>query len=350
MSNPHIETSGSRATFRGNPTREEIVELAANPQISVLQTSEPADDYTWDLINNELINLRPDIMLRVYGFYGEVCDLKFVRRLTNARRFSADCIQEATGVENLAYLRQPIELQIGIYCIESFDALADIDASSLESLSLEATNSKRPSLHHLPRFSGLKALYLEGQQKEIEGITALKQLEDLTLRSISQIDLGLLQCFTHLWSLDIKLGGNSDLSGINGILSLKYLELWQVRGLANLDIVSTLTELQFLFLQSLPNVTQLPDFARLTQLRRVYLENMKGLKDFSPLLTAPTLEEFYHCDARGMKPDDYAGVLKIPTLKRAGAGLGSISKNNEFRAMAAQLGVSEYRSGSFEFR
>jgi hypothetical protein len=35
---------------------------------------------------------------------------------------------------------------------------------------------------------------------------------------------------------------------------IKYLELWQVRKLKNIGVISTLIGLQFLFLQSLPQI------------------------------------------------------------------------------------------------
>ena len=100
----------------------------------------------------------------------------------------------------------------------------------LRKLTLEATKSKRPSLAPLQRFHSLSRLYLEGQQKDIEVLSKLKSLEELTLRSISTGGLDFISNAASLWSLDIKLGGIADLSAIEGMEQIKFLELWQVRG------------------------------------------------------------------------------------------------------------------------
>jgi len=47
----------------------------------------PFDRETWDLINEELLTRRPEVQFRVYGFYSLVCDLSFLGRLKNVRRF-----------------------------------------------------------------------------------------------------------------------------------------------------------------------------------------------------------------------------------------------------------------------
>ena len=86
----------------------------------------------------------------------------------------------------------------------------------------------------------------------------------------------------NLLSLDLKLGGTRDLSLLPRIGRLRYLELWQIRGLDNLGPVGEVVTLQHLFLQSLPRVGLLPDFSRLTRLRRVVLDNMKGVADLAP--------------------------------------------------------------------
>ena len=52
-----------------------------------LQCSEPVEIDTWDLLNEQFFPLRPDVELRVFGFYSLVCDLSFTASMTNVRRF-----------------------------------------------------------------------------------------------------------------------------------------------------------------------------------------------------------------------------------------------------------------------
>ena len=144
-------------------------------------------------------------------------------------------------------------------------------------------------------------------------IRELTTLEDLTLRSTTVPDLDFLAELDRLWSLDIKLGGTTNLAALSGMRGIKYLELWQVRGLAPTPgIVAELPGLQHLFLQSLPQVTALPDLASLQHLRRLVLQNMKGLDDLTAVGTAPALEEFAFIEASGKEPDIVLPVLPEP--------------------------------------
>jgi hypothetical protein len=300
-------------------------------------------------LNENLFVLRPDIELRLYGFYGSPCDLSFIRRLSNMRRFSADCLMTAKGIENVAALEKLDELAVGIYDLESFDFLNDIPAG-ITTLRLSASKSKKTSLQPLHRFHSLRTLYLEGQQNGIEVLAQLSHLEDLTLRSISTPGLTYISQLPSLRSLDIKLGGITDLTAISGKKSIQYLELWQIKGLSDIDVISTLTGLQYLFLQSLRNINAIPDLSQLTNLRRIYLENMKGLKNVDGISTAPHLEQFIHVSARNIQPEQYASLLAKPSLHGITFGFGSKQKNQRFENMVAQAGKRGYDSTQFVFQ
>lgn len=343
--------TSDRHTFEASLTRAEIDALASDRNLKVLQTAGPVDDATWERLNEGLFTARPEVYLRVYGFYSSrsKCDLSFLVRLPNLRHFAADCLMHATGVEHLAFLSKLESLSIGIYDLTSFDFLADLPADGLEELSLCATKSKKPTLGSLTRFHKLRKLYLEGQQKEITAISSLPSLEELTLRSISVDGLDFLTGLDRLWSLDIKLGGTNNLAALRDMNGIKYLELWHVRDLRDLSPVSTMHGLQYLFLQSLPHIHALPDLSRLTSLRRVFLENMKGLRDLAALAAAPALEDFYHCDARGMELEHYQWALANKSLKQMSVGFGSDKKNKAFRDWAARMGFPEYRLQPFVF-
>jgi Leucine-rich repeat (LRR) protein len=343
------KTSKDRINFEQSLTSAEIESLMADSEIRVLQTSNPVKLDAWDLINEKLLTIRPDIELRVYGFYSSDCDLSFLSRLENVRRFSADCLMKAHGIEHLSHLKNLERLSVGIYSLDSFDFLAAIPSGRIRELSLCATRSKRPSLELLERFTAMETLYLEGQQKEIETLSRIKTLEKLTLRSISTGGLAFLRPLTNLWSLDIKLGGTTNLSALEGMNGLKYLELWQVKGLSDISVIGTMSGLQYIFLQALRNVRSIPNLAKLTSLRRLYLENMKGLDDVSALGTAPALEEFVHVLAQNMEPEQYEQLLKIPTLRRVMVGFGSAKKNRVVQELLVQRGIEGYKHSAFKF-
>ncbi len=339
----------TRVEFRGQLTPNEIGEVVSNPRVRVLQSSSPTEPGTWDLLNDTLCLQRPDIELRVYGFDSSVCDLSFVSRLSNARRFSADCLMHAIGVENLACMKSLEELSVGIYDLQSFDFLASIPVG-IRKLWLWTTKSKKPRLNHLARFHSLRLLFLEGQQQGIEVLSDLKTLEDVTLRSISTQNVEYISKLPLLWSLDIKLGGIRDFSSLIGKESIKYLELWMIRGLADLGFVSTFTGLQFLFLQDLRNVIGIPDLSRLNNLRRLSLANMKGLQDVSAIFSAPALEEFNHTFASNIPPERYADLLSMPKLKSVHVAFGSRKKNDAFAERVRQAGKTTDWAQQFDFR
>jgi hypothetical protein len=277
-----------------------------------------------------------------------VCDLSFVRRVKNVRRFSADCLTQATGLEHLAELEKLEELAIGIRSLESFDLLEQLP-SGIKKLSLMATESRKPRLQALSRFQTLTHLYLERQQQGIEVLSELKKLEVLTLRSITTEGLDYIATLPRLWSLEVKLGGIKKLSAIANKESIKYLELWQIRGLSDVSVISSLRGLQYLFLQSLINVRAIPDLSKLHNLRRLHLENLKSLKDVSAILHAPALEEFLHISAQNIQPEMYKDLMSMPTLKYVQGGFGSRKKNEEFNALVLWSG-KQTGSRPFAFR
>lgn len=339
----------SRAQVSSPVSRFALRRLVEDPAIRVIQASEPLPAKAWRLLDDVVLAERPDIQLRVYGFYSGGCDLSFVTELDHVRHFAADCLQSAENVEAIAELSQLRSLSIGIFDLKSLDFLQELPAT-LETLFLGGTRSKKPDLGVIARFDNLRELSIEGQHKNIEVLSELTTLEDLTLRSITTRNLDYVAPLSNLWSFDLKLGGITDISALSNLHSLKYLEAWQVRGLANLEVIASLSCLQNLFLQSLPKVEKLPPLDQCSRLRRIVLENMKGLQDLSPLEHAPSLEEFLLIQGTNFQPEDLSPVLANPNVARAGAGLGSQKRNDRFNALAAARGKAPFEWSEFQYR
>ena len=339
----------TRAEVAEPISSRDVSALAADGEVRVVQASSPLTRRSWERLNAELFPRRPELQLRVYGFYSSGCDLSFASAMSNVRHFAADCLQHATNVESLAALPALESLSIGIFDLESFGVLEHVGAG-LTRLSLGATRSRKPSLAPLRRFVGLRELYLEGQQKEIEVLAQLDALEDLTLRSIYTPDLRHLAGLGRLRSLDVKLGGIRDFSALRELGALAYLELWQIRGLGDISVVSDLASLQNLFLQSLPRVASLPRLERCGRLRRIVLQNLRGLRDLSALEWAPALEEFVLLQGEASAPEELAPVLRNPNVARVGAFFGSDARNRSFAAMAEASGKAQFQWTPFEYR
>jgi hypothetical protein len=330
----------TRAEFDDSASADAFRELTKQPRLKVLQCSAPVRSVVWKLVNQHFCAARPDVQLRVYGHYSSECDLTFAALLTNVRRFAADCLMHASGVEAIAEIPGLESLSLGIFELTNFSVLERL-SPGLKSLSLGATRSKKPSLAPLNKFRSLQVLLIEGHSKDIEILSELPELEDVTLRSVTTPDLSYLASLTKLWSLDLKLGGIRDFTGIEGKKSIKYLELWQVRDLQDISVVGTLTGLQNLFLQSLPHVSAFPELRDLVALRRVVVVNLKGLGDFTALRTAPALEEFALLEGNKQTPEQLLPVLSNPRVQRVCAYFGSNRKNKSFAHLRQEHGKAE---------
>ena len=343
MSSPGIKYSlePSRVVFDGAATATQFRAIAKDRRVKVLQCSEPVPDSVWRLINEHVLSSRPDVHVRVYGFYGDKCDLSFVRLIPDVCHFRADCLEHATCVEAIADLPKIKSLSLDIGNLTDFAVLERLP-SGLESLCLGPTRSKKPSLAPLLRFTSLRSLYLDGQSKGIEVLAAVQTLESLTLRSITIPDIRWLRDLAKLWYLDIKLGGIRSFAGIEGKRSIKCLELWQVRLLDDIGVISTLPGLQNVYLQSLPNINELPRLDDATSLRRIVIDNLKGLHDFSTLEHAPALEEFAILMGSQQTALQLHPILRNPRVRRVFAGLGSERENSEFQRQADAAGKASF--------
>ena len=275
--NPLTSLFPTSVDFTGALSPKDIDLILSNKAVDVLSTDDPKSvpAATWNTINEQLLTERPRIRLVVTD--GSVLldkpkdkagDFSFLKYLPNLYSLFIQCDwqTEFRHLEALSELPKLRDLSLYIRALTDFECLQRV-TKQLKKLSLSETKSKNPSLNVLSRFSALEELFVERHQKDIDVIGALPKLRDLTLRSVSVKDISFIRQIEQLWSLDIKLGGIQDFSPLEGLNNLKYLELWQVRGLSDLSFISTLSGLQFLFLQSLKQVTRLPDLSKLKDLR-----------------------------------------------------------------------------------
>ena len=329
-------------------SKDELEELSNDLQVESIQFSNPLSSNEIDSLETIIFSKRPDILLRVYGHYGKVCDLTFVERLPSLRKFSADCLINTKGIESVTSLRNLEVIGVGIFDLENFNFLENVPIG-IKELYLHQTKSGKPNISIIGRFSNLEILYLEKQQKGIDAIQNLHKLKEITLRSMSTDSMDYLAGLEDLWSVDIKLGGIKKFDGLATLPKLKYLELWQIRDLKDLSFISVLTALQNLFVQSLKQVNKLPNLEKLTSLRRIYLENLKSLNDLSSLNNAPALEEFIYVMAQNQEPECLIPVLENRSVKRVFGRFGSHIKNDRFDTLTELYKKDQYSHSKFEY-
>jgi hypothetical protein len=293
-----------------------------DPRCEVVQFDEPLTDSEMKRVAAFMRDY-PNITFRVYGHYSEGCDLEFLRHFDFLRNF-----------------------QVNIYKLKSVSGISYLN-HNLEFLGLGQTQCKHHSLGFLEKFSSLRELYIEGHTKDIEVVSQLAKLESVTLRSITLPDLSILKPLRQLQSFDLKLGGTKNLKLLPEIGKLRYLEIWMVKGLDNLEPVADIHTLQYLFLQALRRVIVLPSLHKLALLRRVHIETMKGLQDLKPVADAPVLEDILVIDMPHLQPSALQPFVGHPTLKSVKIGLGSIKKNEAAQKL---LNLPDVDNHKFNFK
>lgn len=255
----------------------------------------------------------PEIYLRAYELFGSAeNDLDFLQHYKGLKRLSVD-----------------------LYNLQSVEGIQHI-ADSLEYFVFGKTK-KKMSVEFLARCGRLKGLFLEEHVIGIDAVSKLKNLEELILRSITLPDLEIIATLPKLWSLDIKLGGTKNFAALSRLKSLKYLELWMVKGIFDLSVISEVTTLQEIFLESLRNITTVPPLHKLRKLRRVTFKNMQGIRDLSPLLGAKSLEDVIVSCASHLTPEAFLPLQKHSSLQAIGFGLGSNKRNQAVAAIFPNL-------------
>src|SRR3546814_5874311 len=104
----------------------------------------------------------------------------------------------------------------------------------------------------------------------------LRDVERLTLWNV-KVPRGFLGRLEKLWWLDLRGGTGADLSAAMGASRLRYLAVNQVRGLADLALVSEIRQLQLLSLYGLAKVAVLPSLEKRPYLKREETGQMKGI-------------------------------------------------------------------------
>ena len=337
-----IDDDGRLILLRERVTGREAKRLAALPRLVSVQFDAPLAPDSFDHLERHLFSVRPEVALRAYAHYSRVCDLSFVERVPSVTRFLADCLIRATGVEHVTRLRRLRELAIGIYSLTDFDFLEGVPGD-LEVLRLGETESKRPSVAGLVRFTRLRSLLVRGHTKGLAAVGELMSLTQLRLAQLRSPDLGFLGRLVGLRDLEISLGSIRDLSAVGDLPALEKLELDWIRNVEDLGFLGRLTTLRRLRLARLARVRRLPDFRPLVNLTDLEVTKMSALEDVAPIGRAPALRRLLLGSMKQFQPEDVVPVLAAPCLEEALVGFGSARRNNAFADLAEARGIRGFR-------
>jgi hypothetical protein len=177
----------------------------------------------------------------------------------------------------------------------------------------------------------LRVLELDRQFTDLEIITRLPNLEYLSLQSLAARPLDWLGELAELRALRLAMGSAKDLRFLRDS-SVRYLELWQIRGFTNadLDVLANPGALEVLFLDRLTGITEL---TAIPTLRRLHLNGMTGLQSIGDMRGFTSMQELIVESSKQLTPDAFQAIAGHPVLKRARIGLGSDRANREVEAL-----------------
>ena len=234
----------------------------------------------------------PDVELRAYG------------------RQLGPSLAWLSGFEDIQHL------SLQLWNATSFDMLAAF--TSLRSLTLGQTLSRRPSLAFVRGLPQLGVLWLEAHARDFDAVGEVETLTRLHLRVPRARSLEPLRGHPSLEVLTMDFGGIRDLSCLKDIPRLRGLGLYQVRKLdtGDLDAVGDCAELEAVSLGALRNVASLRAFAQgpRSTLRLLTLERLPALATLADLANCKRLEQLGLYDSR---PADgrLDHLLGCPALK-----------------------------------
>ncbi len=142
-------------------------------------------------------------------------------------------------------------------------------------------------------------------------------------------------------TLELSLGGTTNLAALAGVPQLRALDLTMIRGLADCDVLGELRNIEYIGLRSLKHITRLPSLRAAARLTHVSIDQLRALTDTQAIADAPQLTSLSAVDMSPLQPSLFKTLVGHPTLRYVLGGFGSHKKNAQFAEMFAYLGTRE---------
>lgn len=289
-------------------TEEFIEEIISDPSVCTIGIFDLLPDKTFNLLER-VYSKRPDIEFRVSGwnpnddFIG--WDLRFLTQMPSIRKLSIygfPCFDtDLTILKNMSNLK---ELRIQLYEVKDY-SFVKILPEGIENLYIDALQRYgRPKFdcRWLLRLKSLHTLYLGKIEQNLDCIVNLKHLKNLSLSGTWRRDLSFLKQMTVeslsiSWVSENKIDWNS----LRDINTLRYLKLFSIRKLSDLDFVSSMMALEKLDLVWMGSILKLPDLSKLSHLKEVNIDTANRLTDVSSLKNVKTLTNLMISNCKHLK-------------------------------------------------
>lgn len=239
-------------------------------------------------INQLCLNSNENLCIRFYGHYSTTFDCSILRKISNVKNISIDCLQKADNIQTLTELSNLKSLGLGIFELQDTEILNSENFKNLTELMIDDTKTKAFNLDYLRQLKKLKSLRISGHTKNINAIGELSELEFLSLNSVKKVPVNFINKLKKLKTLNFILGGRDNLNEIEKN-EIENLEIVWVRGFNDLSSISNFPKLKTLKIEDeiqLPKIhfeNIFPDLTDLKILNCKTLETITGLKNLPKL-------------------------------------------------------------------
>ena len=250
--------------------------IVDNKKIERIQISYLLPDKAYQIID-EILSLRPDITFRLWGFYDEdKVDISFLLKMPHLKNLWIDLDfrndQQKINFDVLARLRLK-QFYIDCFDLRNYEFIKYL-SDDLEDLLITA-DTMGPGIVFdcawLLKYVNLKSLWLgKKAKKNLELLSQLPKLKDLTLRGIKITDFSFLHKM-NLEKLALLWNSNNDLHELAKLKNLHEIELWRINKLDDISFIEDMTNLEIIRLEDLKHVTSLPNLSKLTKLKKIVL-------------------------------------------------------------------------------
>ena len=243
-----------------------------------------------------------EVQLRFFGFGWRAFDTALLRDLPDVANLSIDTIRAITDFAPVAALPKLTRLRFGVHEHPDGRFLEALDLARFTHLTLAANKRRNFDLAPLGAAAALEQLFVQGHHRNIEAISALPRLADVSLSGFpKRHDLAFLNDLKPLRSLLLILGSRASIAEFTHA-ELTQLRIVWVRELEALGPLRRFAALEALAIEDQLRLTSL-DLSGL-DLRRLTVTNCKTLGEIIGLETQTRLE---HCVVRGTRVGEMPG-------------------------------------------
>jgi hypothetical protein len=256
----------------------------------------------------QVLRLRPDVELYVYGHYGQ--------RLDGALEF----------LKGFEFIER---LSLNVGGLQGLDGLERF--TSLRSLTLQGMIKRNVSVAAIAGASQLEHLHVDQPVRDLTAIAQLPALAQLGTPA-TKAALASLAGHPSLRRLKLNFGTCRDLSALETCPQLRDVELWQIKSMEAADLrpIARILDLEALALGALRNVVSmswLDEGAH--RLRFLSLEKLPQLDTYEPLAGCTQLVAFGAWESR---PADRS-LRPLHRLPLADVVLGDVYPTGEIEAL-----------------